>query len=74
VGDSDRAGEVLLGCELRELSHPPGRAQPFQSWIQHCEASRVVAAILEALEPLEQYRYCIPSRSCAYDSAHCSTI
>src|SRR6185295_6266200 len=70
MADADGAVQGVLLGQLLELSHPPARAQALQRAIDDGHAGRVVAAVLEALEALDQDRHDVAAGYRSDDSAH----
>src|SRR5882672_9869105 len=70
VADADVAVEVLRRRQLLQLRYPPTRAKALHAAVDHGDAGRVVAAVLEALQPLEQDRHDVAPGYGSDDSAH----
>ncbi len=67
--DAETAGQALRAGELFQLHHAAGRAHPPQHRVrcvgglavEHSDSRRVVAAVFQALQPLDQDRNDVPS-------------
>ena len=72
VGDAKEACGRRLGERLaqpRDLAHGPEPREVTVA-LEHGDARRVVAAVLEPLQPVDQDRDHVPHRHRAYDSTH----
>src|SRR5207248_11541316 len=70
VSDADRAVQVLLAGELLELCDAAAGAQALHAAVDDGDAGGVVAAVLEALQALEQDRHDVAVGYGSDDSAH----
>ncbi len=70
VGDADDAGEVLGPRGAFHLGHAADAAHAPDAAVQHRDAGRVIAAVLEALQALREEGDDVALRDGADDSAH----
>src|SRR5205807_371741 len=72
VGDADLAGGGGLLERLIEHAHLADRAEPGEMLrpVEHGDAGRIVAAVLEPPQTLHEDRYDIALGDCSNDSAH----
>src|SRR5205814_728416 len=73
--DADFAGEALRAGELLQLRDAPGRAHALErrvAWlaVHHGDAGRIVAAVLEPLQPLDEDGNDVTPGYRTDDSAH----
>src|SRR5690606_18241038 len=71
VADAQHAVEVLGGGGMLHLRHAAGAAHPADApGLDHGQAGRVIAAVFQALESLDQDRNHIAIRDRANNAAH----
>ena len=70
MGDAQRPGQLGLLRQLGQRRHATHAAQAMHAAVDHGQAGRVVAAVLELAQPFEQQRHDVAMRGCADDSAH----
>jgi hypothetical protein len=70
VGDADVAVQAVRAHEPLERCHAPGAPQALQLAVHHGDAGRVVAAILEALQSLDEDGNHVAPCDGADDAAH----
>jgi hypothetical protein len=71
VRDAGAGSNVLAGHLGFEFGHPCGAARALQTaTLMYGDAARVVAAVFEALQALDEDRNDVARADCADDAAH----